>query len=322
MKSKVFITSDVFEDLLKYLPLDLYDVTIHKNAYPDLKSEDFIRIGNHYDFLVSNISNQLTREVIQKFKRIKLISNIAVGFDNIDIASATENRIFVSTTSNTLSQAVAEHTLGLLLMALRKVSYHQNLHKSGKYPSWAPTFGVGTELSKKEIGIIGLGSIGQRIAKILHYGFSAKINYLKHEVEHKLSFETTPQASSDFFKHNKIFILACPLNESTKHILGKYALSLMPEKSIVINIGRGDLIDQDELVKNLKKLGSIALDVSSPDPLPTRHPLMKSPKVFITPHIASATIEARRSMVTYALQTIHNFNTLGPENLKNIVNRF
>ena len=320
MKCKVFVTSELFPDSLNLLPSDLYEVTIHPDSSAPLTKSDLMNIFKNYDAVLTNVSNKIDHEIIEASKNVKIISNIAVGFDNIDITAADAKNIIVTTTPDTLNQSVAEFAVGLIIMAAKKVSFHQHLQTTQQPRPWCPTFGLGVELKGKEIGIIGLGNIGEKIGEILHFGFGMKINYLLNKTEKTLHYPTIPQVKDIFFSSNKIFIIACPLTSETKHLIGKNEINLMPKNSILINIARGEIIDQKTLEAELSSFSSIALDVTTPDPLPMGHTLLKNDKFFITPHIGSATMEARFQMANKAVQNIRQVIENGSLSCPNVVN--
>jgi glyoxylate reductase len=322
VKCKVFVTSSIYKDLLSVLDSSRYSITVREDGQPVLCEKDLIAIAKNYDVLVTNITNKVTKNVLNNASRLKLISNMAIGHDNIDLESACENKIYVATTPDSLSRSVAEFTVGLLLMASKKVSLHQSLQRDSTYPLWSPTFETGFEINAKNVGIIGMGKIGKEIGEILHFGFNCNIHFMKHITSPQLSYPATPLNKDEFLRTQNIIILACPLNKSTYHLIDSPEILKMPEATTLINISRGEVINQEILIKNADKFHAIALDVTSPDPLPRNHSLLSNEKFFITPHIASATIEARRKMTKIALSNIHEFNNLGPDSMVNIINHF
>lgn len=322
MKCKVYITSEIFPDLLSLLPANRYDVTMRRDDSPVLSDRDLETICNSHDAIITNVSNNISSQIIKKTKRLKVISNIAVGFDNIDVTSATHNQIAVTITPDTLDQSVAEFAVGLLLNATKNVGFHQNKHLSEAPKPWAPTIGLGLELRNRAVGIIGLGNIGKNIGSILHYGFGMKINYLLNKEEKRLPYPTSPMKKEAFFKNNDIFIISCPLNEETKHLINGQSIKMMPQNSILVNVARGGIIDQKALEKNLDKFRALALDVATPDPLPKNHPLWKNTKLFITPHIGSATEIARRKMCEKALLNVLQVVENGYISCPNTINSF
>ena len=308
MKCKVFITSDLkigisAKEMEEILPASMFGVVSINSDEQMLNEHALLDASEKYDAIVTTISDKVTSKHLSK-KRIKLISNIAVGFDNIDLETAKSEKIAVTNTPDSLNTTTAEMAVTLLLNALRQVKFHQHYHQNGNCTHWRPFFGLGSELRGKEVGIVGLGRIGREIAKILHFGFNCKINYLLNEKVHQLEFPTNPLSQIEFFTSQKLIILAAPLNEKTVNLINHEKISMMPIDVILVNIGRGELVDQQALTKNLDKFSAIATDVTTPDPLPASHPLMKNEKVFITPHIGSATKEARKAMALLALKNV------------------
>ncbi len=293
---------------------------MRKDDEPVLTEEDLIRIAGEYDALVCNISNKITSKVITAATKLKFISNIAVGHDNIDLDAARKKNIIIATTPGTLHRSVAEYAIGLLLMASRKVSTHQYQQKTEGYPNWAPTYNTGLEISNKEIGIIGLGQIGKEIGRMLHFGFNSKIYYLKNKSVPKTDYKITPLDKNQFFSRMKFIIIACPLTEKTKNLIDDNELNSIQNDSVIVNIARGKIINQKALLKYKNKFRGIGLDVTDPDPLPLGHQILDDPNFFITPHIASATDEARGEMIKRALKNVYNYMHLEDSNDVNIIN--
>ncbi len=253
--------------------------------------------------------------------QLKMISNYAVGFDNIDVKAATDRQIVVTNTpSDEVNVAVAEHTLALMLSLTRRIVESDEAVRRGGYHGWEPDIFLGPTLKGKTLGIIGLGRIGSMVA--LHAkGFNLNVLYNKHEPDPKVEAETGAKfaALDDLLSQSDIISLHVPLTDETRHMINAQIFSKVKPGSYLINTARGPIVNEKDLVEALKngKLAGAGLDVfdNEPDIDPE---LIGMPNVILTPHIASATREAREKMGTQAVSAIiDTFKGTTPQNLVN-----
>ena len=238
---------------------------------------------------------------------LKVISHMAVGYDNIVVAAAIALKIPVGHTPGVLTETTADFTWALLMSAARRIVEGDNYTRDGKWKTWMPTLLLGPDVYGATLGIIGLGRIGQAVAKRAK-GFDMRVIYRsahRHpEIEKSLGVEYVPldslYAESDFIS------IHTPLNDSTYHLINDSALAKMKPGAILINTARGGVIDPDALHRALrdKKIAYAALDVTEPEPIPLESPLLTLDNIIIAPHIASASIQTRNKMATMAAENL------------------
>jgi len=263
---------------------------------------------------------RIDADVIAAGKKLKVISNNAVGFDNIDIATATKHGIIVTNTPGVLSQTVAEHAFALLMAVAHRIVEGDYLMRRSKYHGGRSVLSLGTELKGKTLGIVGLGRIGSVVAKIAMHGYGMKVVYYSEHRNKKaeqsgiqyLSFKQL-LAQSDFIS------LHVPLTDKTRHLIGAKQLKQMKRSAFLINTSRGPVIDEKALVTALKHktIAGAGLDVFEFEPKLSLG-LSKLFNVVLTPHIGSATIEARTAMADLAIDNL--WRALNGKKPKAIVN--
>jgi glyoxylate reductase len=236
-----------------------------------------------------------------------VISNFAVGYDNIDVPAATERGVLVCNTPEVLTNATADHTWALLLAAARRIPESIAYVRDGKWKTWGPLLLLGREVSGATIGIVGLGRIGKEVAKRAR-GFDMRVlafdpfEDAAFAQEHGVSYVPLEQllADSDFVT------LHVALTPDTQHLIGAVELDRMKPTAILVNASRGPVVDTDALIDALRN-GSIlgaALDVTDPEPLPADHPLVNMTNCIVVPHTASATVQTRDHMAELAAKNL------------------
>ncbi|HEX6383335.1 MAG TPA: D-glycerate dehydrogenase [Anaerolineae bacterium] len=252
--------------------------------------------------------------------QLKVVSLMAVGYDNIDVAACTERGIPVGNTPGVLTEATADLTLALMLATARRVVRAAEAVKAGRWQTWEPMGFIGPDVYGSTVGIVGLGKIGLAVARRL-CGFDVRLLYHNRspnpaaaEVGATYVDLNTLLAESDFVS------LHCPLTAETRHLINASRLRQMKPTAVLINTARGDVVDQDALVEALRQ-GTIAyagLDVTTPEPLPAGSPLLALPNATVLPHIGSASVSAREKMATMAAENL--LTGLRGERLPNCVN--
>ncbi|MBD3226892.1 MAG: D-glycerate dehydrogenase [Candidatus Lokiarchaeota archaeon] len=273
--------------------------------------------------IISTLRNNIGAEVIESAgSNLKVISNYAVGYDNINVKEATKYQIFVTNTPSVLTETTADHAWALLMSASRRVVEAHNYILNGKWKDWHPLFFAGRDIHGKTLGIIGLGRIGTAIAR-KSLGFNMKLLYhsrtRKPELEKELNI--TYRELNDVLEQSDFIMLSVPLIPKTKHLIGKKELGLMKKSAFLINISRGPVIDEKALISVLKhnKIAGAGLDVFTSEPINPNNPLLKLKNIVITPHIGSATIETRTMMAKVALENVYHV-LKGDYHKANIVN--
>lgn len=235
--------------------------------------------------------------------QLKVISQMAVGYDNIDIAAATERGIPVGNTPGVLTEATADLTFALLLAAARRIVEGVNYIKAGEWKTWEPETLLGADLTGATLGIVGWGRIGQAVAKRAS-GFDMRIiahsrSPISEDGVKQVDFDTL-LAKSDFVS------LHTPLTPETRHLINREALRKMKRTAILINTARGPIVDQEALYDALTDgtIAYAALDVTDPEPMRPDHPLLSLPNVTIVPHIGSASVQTRNRMAEIAADNL------------------
>jgi lactate dehydrogenase-like 2-hydroxyacid dehydrogenase len=248
--------------------------------------------------------------------KLKMIANYAVGFDNIDLKAAAERNIMVTNAAAPeVSESVAEHAIAMIFALAHRIVETDTWTRQGKYKGWGPKMFLGGDLKGKTLGLIGAGAIGSAIARRLRDGFDVNIVYADIKRNEKLEAEGAKYLKQDQLLRQSDFVsLHVPLLPATHHLISTKELKLMKKTAFLINTSRGPIVDEIALVKALLR-GDIAgagLDVYECEPLIDCNPkdmyeLRKLPNVVLTPHTASATIEARQAMSTTAAKNILAF---------------
>jgi glyoxylate reductase len=239
--------------------------------------------------------------------QLRVISQMAVGYNNIEVAAAKERGIKLGNTPGVLTDATADLTFALLLTAARRIVEGVEYIRAGKWLTWHPSVLLGTELRTATLGIIGLGRIGKAVAKRAA-GFDMRI--LAH------SRSATPEEAMaagaelvdlpTLLRESDFVSLHVPQNDSTLHLINRETLALMKPTAVLINTARGGIVAQDDLIEALRKgvIGGAALDVTDPEPIAADHPLLSLPNVIVVPHIGSATLETRARMASMAADNL------------------
>ena len=257
------------------------------------------------DGVLSLLSENYTAAVMDANPTIRVLSNFGVGYDNIDVAAATERGIAVCNTPGVLTSATAEIAWSLLMAAARRLPEASDLVKADKWKNWGPTMLLGQPIVGRTIGIVGYGRIGQEVAKFAR-GFGMRVLAWDRTPHTKPSdgveFVDLPAllAESDFVS------IHVPLTPETLHLINDDALSQMKPNTILVNTARGPVVDQDALVQALENgtIWAAGLDVTTPEPLAADHPLVIMPNCLVLPHIGSATITARNAMSELAAKNL------------------
>ena len=285
-----------------------------------LTKEELIKESSGCDGILSSLTEKFDSDLVSKLpETIKIISNFAVGFGNIDIDAAKKRNIVVTNTPDVLTDATAEIAMLILLGAARRAK--EGIEWANKKNwKWAADFLMGKQLSGSRLGILGMGRVGRAVAdrarsfgmKIHYYNRSKLDKNLEKEAIYHKSLESLLSVS-DFFSIN------CPATKETKHIINKDTIKHFPDGAVISNSARGDMIDDDAMVEALKngKVFSLGLDVYNGEP--DIHPdYLTLPNVFVLPHLGSATKKTRTAMADLAVSNIEEFFKTG--RCKNKVN--
>ena len=302
-KPKVFVTQNIPQAGLDLLMKEC-EVFVNKEDRVLSKGEIIERLKG-MDGMVCLLTDAIDGEIMDAEPNLKVISNYAVGFNNIDVEAATERGIPVTNTPGVLTETTADFAWALLMAIARRVVEADKFTRAGKFKGWRPQLLLGSDVYGKTIGIVGMGRIGQAMARRAR-GFDMNILYYDEyrpdpEVEKELGLTYVP--FDELLQKADYVSIHVPLMESTHHLISERELKLMKKTAYLINSARGPIVDEKALVKPLqeKEIAGAGLDVFEDEP-ELAPGLAELDNVVIAPHIASATIETRSKMATMAAE--------------------
>lgn len=244
----------------------------------------------------------ITEAVLARAPRLRVVSNMAAGVDNIDLVACTRRGIPVGNTPGVLTEGTADLTFALLLAAARRLPQASQDAQEGRWKTWSPAGWLGADLHDASLGIIGFGKIGRAVAKRA-VAFGMRVYYTDQEENPEASsLPATYLPFDDLIQSCDFISIHTPLTPQTRHMIDEDALQKMKSSAILVNTARGPIIHMQALARALKEgwIRAAALDVTDPEPLPANHPLFQLPNCLITPHIGSATWNTRRKMAELA----------------------
>lgn len=304
---KVFITSRIPGDAQAILTKHNFKVDIN-NEDRNLTKDELKSIVKGYDAILTLVNDKIDEDIINiASNNLKIISNYAVGFDNIDVLAANKKNIVVTNTPGVANESVAEHVFAMMMALSKMLVPADRFVRQGKFKRWDPNIFLSGGIWGKTLGILGLGKIGSFVGYIAHNGFNMKILY--HDLTRSEDFELLDDA--EFASHDKLLknsdfvTLHVPLTVHTKHLISKAQFKLMKETAILINTSRGPVVDEEALIWALRegKIAGAGLDVFEHEPH-IEEALKTLSNVVMTPHTASATVETRDKMSKIAAENI------------------
>jgi len=270
-------------------------------------ADELMRQAVRSDAILSLLTDRIDASLLSSSPRLAIVSNMATGFDNVDIDAASANNVLVTRTPGVLIETTAEFTIALLFAVSRRIVEGDRSVRNGQWKTWGPSVLLGVDLAGSTLGIIGLGGIGEAVARraralgmrVKYYSRTRK-RALEKELRISYSSFTSLLEKADFLS------LHVPLTSETKHLIGKAELDLMKPSAVLINTARGPLVNQSALFTalNRQRIAAAAIDVSDPEPIPPDDPLLTLPNVIVTPHIASASIATRSRMAMLAAENL------------------
>jgi D-3-phosphoglycerate dehydrogenase len=295
MKPKVLVSDSIDNKGIEKLKRAGFEVDVD----PAISKEQLIKVIPKYDALVVRSRTKVTKEIIEAGERLKAIGRAGVGVDNIDVQAAEERGIIVLNTPEAPADAVAELTIGLILSLARGIPFADRTMKEGK---WIKKELVGWQLKGKTLGIIGLGNIGEKVAKIAK-AFGMKIIITKRtpppsDLLSELEAEYIPLKDFPrFLQKSDLITIHVPLTPETRKMIGAKEIQIMKDGAFLINTSRGGILDEEALFNALQsgKLGGAALDVYEVEP-PVDLKLIRLSNVICTPHIGSQTLESQEAV--------------------------
>ncbi|MBN2364972.1 MAG: D-glycerate dehydrogenase [Calditrichaeota bacterium] len=284
---------------------DSCEMEVYSGKEAVSRSELLQKVRN-VDGLLCLLSEKIDRELLDSASRLKVVSNYAVGFDNIDVEYATQKRIAVTNTPGVLTDATADLTWALILSSARRVVEGDTMMRNKAYKGWSPLLLLGHELKGKTLGILGAGRIGQAVAERSR-GWSMKILYYDRNENEYLNSNLFAKRCGlpELLSHSDVISVHLPLSSDTYHLIDRKSLKSMKKSAVLVNTARGPIVDEKALKTALaeKWIAAAGLDVFENEPTMTED-LEKLKNVVLTPHIGSATIQARDDMARIAARNL------------------
>ena len=292
--------------------LSTFDTTLNVEDKP-LSEAELIEGMKSYDALLPTVTDPITDKIIStQDRKVRIIGNFGVGFNNIDIDSAKNNKVVVTNTPEVLTDCTADIAMLLMLGVARRGSEGEFHVRKKEWAGWRPTHMMGTKVTGKTLGLIGMGRIAQAMAHKSHFGFNMKIIFFDpyfDNAEVIKKFGATKLSSIDEVLSQADFVsLHCPSTKETKGLMNKKTISKMKKSAYLINTARGDIVNESELVEALKekRIMGAGLDVYEKEPSVEKD-LISLKNVFLLPHLGSATKETREAMGMRVFDNISAF---------------
>ena len=306
MKPVIFITRKLPEEIVAPLR-EKFNVRMWDSESESVPRDILLQEVSQADALWAVLADRIDRELFEVAKKLRIVSNLAVGFNNIDMDAAKEHGVIITNTPDVLTETTADLAFALLLASARRVTEAEQFIRDGKWTSWSPMQLTGMDVFGSTLGIVGMGRIGEATARRAK-GFDMRVLYhnrtRKQESEEKYGFEyrdlDTLLAESDFV------LIFTPLTPETKNMIGENELAKMKKTGIILNVARGGIINETALYNALKEgtIWGAGLDVFEVEPVPLNHPLLTLPNVTVLPHIGSASIDTRLAMMNLNMHAI------------------
>ena len=311
MKPYIYVTRKLPEASLQRLR-QKFEVGMWPEEALPVPEETLLQAAKRADALLTVVSDPVGSNLFEVAEKLKIIANMGVGYDNIDVEAASSNGIIVTNTPDVLSETTADLTFALLLAAARRVVEAAEYVKAGKWESWSPFLLAGQDIHHKTIGICGMGNIGQAVARRAK-GFGMEILYYnrsrKREAEKEIGARYC--GFDQLVEDSDYLVAMTPLTEDTRHLFNEEVFKRMKNTAIFINASRGAVADEAALVSALKngEIAGAGLDVFDQEPIGPEHPLLSLPNVVALPHIGSATMETRLKMIDICIDNIERVIT-------------
>ncbi|HEY2517779.1 MAG TPA: D-glycerate dehydrogenase [Polyangiaceae bacterium] len=303
--ARIFVSAPLPGDGVERLTAAMGEPPIVDEAGEGVRGAAFAGGAASFEALITLLTDRVDEALLARAPKVKVVANVAVGFDNVDLAACRARGIAVTNTPGVLTEATADLAFGLLLAASRRIAEGDRMVRAGEFVGWAPTLLVGKRVQGASLGLVGMGRIGQAMARRAR-GFGMHVAYvqprrLAPEMERALG--ATWMGVDELFASSEFVSLHCPLTPETRGLVTRARLASMLKGSVLVNTARGACVDEEALADALEQgpLAAAGLDVFEREPLV--HPrLLALPNVVLAPHIGSADAVTRRAMTTMAVE--------------------
>lgn len=296
-------------DLVMSRALTRYDVTF-RDETAALTEAEAVAALHDYDAVLPTLGDRFTPDVFARSAaaRCRILANFGVGYNHIDVAGARAAGITVTNTPGAVTDATADIAMTLMLMTARRAGEGERLVRSGAWTGWQPTQMLGLHVTGKRLGIVGYGRIGKAIARRAHFGFGMQVSFFNRSPVADPGLPATQVATLAEAMAQDVVIVAVPGGPATRHLIGAAALAAMPAHGILVNISRGDVIDETALIAALQagSIGGAGLDVYEHEPV-VPDALKALDNAVLLPHLGTAALEVRESMGMMALDNLDAF---------------
>lgn len=304
-KPKVLVTRQVANEAVSLLETAA-DVEVWKQDEP-IPRELLLEKIESSDGILAMLTERIDEELLARAQRLRVVANMAVGYDNIDLAACKKRDIWVTNTPDVLTEATADLAFALMMATGRRLMEANRFLLNGEWKSWSPSLLAGQNVYGATLGIIGMGRIGEAVARRAK-GFGMRILYYNRSQKQQAEAETGAELVSleALLRESDYVVLLTPLTAETRLLMGEKQFSWMKPTSVFINVSRGGTVDETALYQALvnKQIWAAGLDVFQQEPVPLDHPLLTLPNVVALPHIGSATEQTRAEMARLAAANI------------------
>lgn len=305
-KDRIFITRKIPEHLLEPYT-DMFDFSMWENEEEPVPKEVLFQEAEQADGLICMVSEKVDKALIEHGRRLKVIANVAVGYDNIDVEEAAKRGIIVTNTPDVLTETTADLGFALLMATARRIIEANKFIAENRWREWGPFLLAGADIHHKTIGIVGMGRIGEAIARRAN-GFSMSVLYhnrsRRPEAEKYIGAQYV--SFEELLERSDFVVSVVPYSKESHEMFDKQAFAKMKKSAIFINISRGGVVDEQALYNALKnkEIAAAGLDVFAKEPIGSDSPFMALDNCVCLPHIGSASVETREKMITLALENV------------------
>ncbi|NVO28265.1 D-glycerate dehydrogenase [Donghicola sp. C2-DW-16] len=305
---KLFVTRPLPEKVLEALK-GRFDMTVRSSELP-MSFDEMTASLRDYDVVLPTLRDLYSAEVFSAVDapRCRLLANFGVGFNHIDVGAARAAGVLVTNTPGAVTDATADIALTLMLMVTRRAGEGERLVRSGGWTGWHPTQMLGMHLTGKRVGILGMGRIGQAIARRCHYGFDMSVHYFSRSPKEAVMETSWHPTAAELAAAVDVLVVAVPGGAETRHLVDADVLKALGPKGYLVNIARGDVVDEAALIAALEavEIAGAGLDVYEYEP-EVPEALIARPNVVLLPHLGTAALEVREAMGMVAVANLVAF---------------